>query len=80
MDFDGETHVPLLLSGCSEAQKAQQDSLKLPAFAGLQCPVLEGLPGRGVQGGFVEVCGGTGFLSVTPGYLCSSSNGNLGIL
>lgn len=37
-----ETCVPLLLSGCSEAQKAQQDSLKLPDFAGLQCPCAGG--------------------------------------
>lgn len=62
-----ETCVPLLRSGCSEAQRAHQDSLKLPDFAGLQCACAGGL------------CG-TVFLSVASGYLCSSSNGSLGVL
>lgn len=37
--------MPLLLSGWSEERKAKQDSLKLPSFAGLQCPRAGGTVG-----------------------------------
>ena len=54
-----ETRMPLLLSGWSEEQKAKQDSLKLPNFAGLQCPRAGGTA-RPVSPEWV--CGGQQFV------------------